>query len=515
MSAYTGVKIPSFYEQFYDKYHIEDIVENEFIILLDLGKIIQEIEYDVNIWNMHYDTEETYASIDVSGNSGVSVTDNNSTTDIISLESGNFTIEIDEEGKFLINNTIEWQFGDSDDPILTLTGYRGEIFPYMPESNINETLQFGTDIIESYNGTEQRIATRFSPDKSYSYKYYFTTSEYDTLEHLFLQQQTKLYIPLWVWSTRSSVDLPQVGDTKNILCDTIGRGMVAGDNILIWDSASNNEVVTIDAISDTDIDFVETLTGTYTKPYVIPIKQTIISAPKKTMFPLHKKGFYEFTYRIVEPKQIDTYSPTNRLNYIPLIYDCNFFDSNTQSNAILNGNQIIDFNTGKLSVKPFWTVPKEVKSFGWYKNTYATIYKLYELLHYLRGRQKIMYMPSFQADFILSEDLVINYRGRNTFSAVDNNNRDIFNSGRRNAFVIFYNSTRYVSEITAIKLIEEGVERISFDPEFVSVGGVTIPAGTPVSWLIPYRLESDTITLNWNFSHEVSIQTQVREVNND
>jgi len=504
MTAFAGVKIPSYADDLYEKYHIE--YDGEFISLIAIGRIEYDAKYDLKVWNLFYDADKTYSSIDVAGNAGVSVVDNNSSTTIVSLENNEFELYITETGKYLINNTITWDF-PSGDPVLTLTGTRGVILPYRPEREITESLKFATDIIESYDGDEQRIPMRFSPEQAFTFKYYLESGDYDSLELIFLLQNTKFYIPIWTMKTRTADNLPYSTPLR-VRCDTTGRGFTIGDSIIIWDAKTNYEVVTVSAVDATYLEFTETLTGTYTKPYVIPIRQTFIEGTTKSVFTKHKEGYYNFNYKIAEPLIITGYLPTYSLNSIPIIYDYNHYDGDTNTSNFKTGNQFIDFNTGLVNVKPFWTVPKEIKGFGWYKNTFAEIYELYQFLHYIKGRQKVFYAPTFYGDFQLSSA----YTSTDTYIDVVNNGQDeLYNSDRRNAIVVWLNGTAYPRQINSIIENTDGTLRVTLASAF----GVNLASGSYGSWLVPYRLDSDTIELKWDMVGEIKISTTFCEINNN
>lgn len=509
MTVFAGVKIPSYADDLYEKYHIE--INGIFIDSIAYGKLDNDVKYDLKLWNMFYDATKTYTGVTVTGSAGCSLVDSNLSYAIKSLAFQSYiALTMYENGGYLINNSIVWDWVGGATTTLTTTGSRGIIFPYMPEAQIKEILKFSTDIIESYNGLEQRIPMRYSPEQVFSFKYYLKTTDYDAFELIFLQQNTKFYIPIWTMSTRTADNLPY-SIPQTVRCDITGRNFKVGDSILIWDSKSNYEIVTVTAVGmddpNSDFQFAETLTGTYTKPYIIPIKQTFIEGKSKTQYAMHKVGFYEFNYKISEPCIITGYTPAYSLNSIPIIYDSNFFDSDTTQSSSQTGNKFIDFNTGIMNVKPFWTKPKEIRTFGWYKDNFTDIYQLYQLFHYLKGRQKVFYMPTFQADF----ELTTAYTSTDTFINVVNNGQDeLFSSTGRNAITMWYNGTPYTKQITAITENVDGTLQVTIASAF----GNNFPVATYGSWLVPYRLNEDTIEIKWDFTGQIYVKTSICEVNN-
>ncbi len=301
---------------------------------------------------------------------------------------------------------FDFEFGEAD---LQFLATLADILPIVPDAPIVEKLEWLTNMLDSYDGSEQRIALRYRPRRTLSTTLSLLndTDRRNLLNKLFKTTNLDIYAPSWQYQSRLKV-ATVVADNK-IYTNTARADLRGGERVLILTKAGEYFLYTIDAV------FVDYVTITTAFAQVIPKGSTVTGAfagrfPNKTGLAMGAiRGQSQIAILIRESRdQVafpdDAYAlPT--FNGLPLV-DRNALAAGEANEAIDGGIQVVDNQTGKPQYYTAWAYP-----FIEGKRQFL-IQRIFEpdelelwrnLLDHCRGKQKPFYLPTYREDLVYME----------------------------------------------------------------------------------------------------------------
>lgn len=221
----------------------------------NLGFIFNDQHLTVEVWN-NYPAAQTLQTITVSGPDGITVS--NSYTLPASMPTSAsylFTVNALVDGGPVIQNTVTWGFmGGISGTDLTLNGIRLVPFPISPDwgQGIIEHYGYNTQLITSYDGTEQRIQLTATPARALEFTAMTETAvDVAILTALMYGWQSKVFgVPIWMDMQQAGAALAPGGtvitvDTTNM---DLGSGLV-----MLWSNSQTWEAFAIDSSTSSSI----------------------------------------------------------------------------------------------------------------------------------------------------------------------------------------------------------------------------------------------------------------------
>lgn len=157
------------------------------------------------------------------------------------LQSRIYDILVDAAGPPRADNFIRWDFDGTTEPTLHITGLRLLPFTISPDwdKGIDDVVAYATDVMRSYDDTEQRMMLRAHPNRALSYvAAALDDRESGLLNSLLWAWQARSYgVLLWMDGRSLLADVAAGADT--ILVDTTQMGLVVGDTVIIITNAFN------------------------------------------------------------------------------------------------------------------------------------------------------------------------------------------------------------------------------------------------------------------------------------
>lgn len=172
------------------------------------------------------------------------------------------------------------------------------------------------------------------------------------------------------------------------------------------------------------------------------------------------------------------------------------------------GVSVIASTVGKRLVLDRWGVPSVVRSFSWLAFDRPAIAALKAFLARRKGRVVPCWIPSDQADLVLSQEasagssaLVIRRIGyaQHVFPT---------GSGRRHLYVSKQDGTLQPLAVTSALDNLDGTESLGVSPALDQ----RLPAGTALGYLVLCRLESDAVRLAFTTPHTCEAQLSFVEL---
>lgn len=478
----TAIKSKCYFDDYYNRFHLSTK-------LIDVGNLAAVKIVNVEIWSAYVVTQQlnSISKINADGIVIGEPVGNEAPVIYNALEAMTYVFNILIAGSPKIDASIVFNFASSA-PLVAVIGNRVVVWPYKPNYPFKESLEWKTDIIQSYN-REQRIALRDAPRQSVNFESVISASDFSKAKAIAFQWAHRVFgVPIWT-------DMRFVGSLNNgamyIDVDTTKADFRSDDLVLIWESNSSYVVVSSTTITTSRINLKDPLLSARSKAYVVPVRfgfsfsgiqfsrdaDCIIKALTDFDVTNNKNLNYDIGLPKYKSLQvlIDDVMSTEAISD-KYIRSTDIFD---------NGSGIIDVDTTtnyiniitKVSIRGF------SKSDAWrYKQFFSSLY----------GRQKTFFIPSRTDDFIIADNIQINDTAIKIQSIG-------FTQYYDNQFFMLKTDTgiMYYSRIISSIELGGGLEQLNIESAF----GIYIPIASVVQACIlkHVRLDSDKI----DFTHSV------------
>lgn len=365
----------------------------------------------------------------------------------------------------------------------------GSRFLFIPRSEMVEFVSFMTDVITSRNGTEQRRSLRKYPRISISTSWI----EHEIEKQNKVKNQTTSngghILGNGFWHMAQRIDTPTTG-TNIIYVDTTTSTYEAGSYVVLWDIESDDhEILRIDSVADTQITTLSNIENTYAKAMVAPYFFMINATPM--VWHEHQNHTeFEFEGITTVPLDVSAYTFNTLYGGVGVFpYQCNIYEKSSIPIEIENNYYEFDSYTGSLSKVGLWDSSKRTIQVGIHAKTRAECWELRQLLYYLRGRQKTVWIPTFNTDFVATADL----SGTSITCSNNGYSQYIFSADTIFNHIGIYESgeSPVYAEIT--NAVESGDSQTLTISESVSA----IKEDVNLCLLVLSRLNSDTIEIEW------------------
>lgn len=413
------------------------------------------------------------------------------------------SLNVDQVGPPNIDGDVIFDY-DIRDIALPVTGTRVILFPYMPQREFIETLQWKTDIIKSADGTEQRIALRRYPRQGIAYDYVMRDDEdLSTIRTLLTEWQPRVFgVPLWWWARKLTADAA-LGSTSVTVSTIDNADFRVGSLIMIVQPDPNDltkllsDVLEIDSFGSPDniINFTSATTqafSTVSGALAVPVLPCLLPG----QVTLNRAGdFHEFTLQFLSTDNIVDLADASTFSTYqgkPVIDDPNFMAGRAYRETLTHKNTRLDFGVGRIDA--FSTQLLGVNTFPkrWINNDNLSEWQVRGLLYALRGRQQNFFLTTFQNDMELTaaiSSLQSNIDIKNIGYTNFIRNRDPF----RDIEIVKTDGTTIRRRITGSVAVDSDTERLTLDS---AVGvDVAIADLDRISYLQLQRFATDTLRI--------------------
>lgn len=500
----TGVVAPGYIDIFYNKVHVSPPE-------LNVGNLTSEVIRTVELWNA-YLTPTTFNSITGTDEAVTINADSELPVAIPPLAFFNLTVNVGVLGPPNVDVSYMFDFSTDDDHEFRVFGRRVVVIPMSHnwKSSCVETLEFKTDIIESYNSTEQRVSLRERPRRTLKTRVRsLDGGKSRKISNLLYGWLPRVYgVPLWNDITRTTVDYFQ--GVSVLMCSTEGRDFVLGGLVVIMDPNESYETAVISGITPTSITLQVPFNNNWSKgARVCPIAIG------------HIKGNATVNYKTdnildvslpwdIRPQDdfIETYSTAEFAEYkgIEVLFKKPDWSkpvtTRMSSDAIL-----IDNSQGPM----IWDLKKETADLVQMMTLTSFSRSEYEEIRSFilrrKGRLKPFYMPSHTSDFtIANEDGLSDVQ---TVIEVINDDYVVFTEQRATIVIYTRGNDPLLRSIEDVSL-SEGVASLALD-EAIGVN-VQYDDIVKISYLNLCRLDADKVAFEWFTDGVCKVKIAAKEV---
>lgn len=491
--AVSVKKAPSFLDDYYYRIHVLPGT-------LELGNLLSTQTRQVEVWNS-YPSDQLLSSITASGVDGITMESvANPPTIFNELESRTYTLTISTNGSPVISATYSFNF-PSDHPTLGITGRRVVMWPWMPQINHEEKMEWKTDILPSFNN-EQRLALRTSPRQEFTFTFQMGPEQYSKAKAICTQWSQRVYgIPVWSELTRVG---PLAAGSTQVVFDTSNADYRDNDIIILWESDTKfSAVETLEVLSDR-INLKLPTEVSYSDVYVAPLRFARTYNGTSFKRNSHDITVVSSTFTVTQNKDLGA-----SVGYIQ------YRGRDVLLEPLLALEDISERISRSLDLFDNGSGPVFVDIQGKYvRNTKVVVFdtldrterwKARKWIHSRRGKQKSFWIPSWNRDLILLEDA-----GSTSSSIVVKSIGYSLYYGVTDIMIQKKDGSRILSRVLSSSTDASGNEVLNLSSQL----GVSVLVSSVdfICFLSLVRFDTDSIQLKHTYSGRATTNIPVVEV---
>lgn len=211
---------------------------------IDAGVVVPGEEFNFELWHS-FTSPKQLTGLTQTGAFGIEL-EGVTSGSMASFESFDYKISLNQANG-LVDYRAAFDFGSGTEYSFILTASIALVMPEridwstQPEMSI----QYLTEIIEAFDGTEQRIALRDTPRCSLSYLYSMTDEQQYQFDNKLATSSTSMLVPLWPLQCRLSRGIA-VGDARISLADVSAH--LAGSENLLVSEHDRHEILPVESV---------------------------------------------------------------------------------------------------------------------------------------------------------------------------------------------------------------------------------------------------------------------------
>jgi hypothetical protein len=387
------------------------------------GNIITQVDQDIEIYNAYRDDSKSLTSITNNVTPGVefpeisppvvmgpqtsilgaATTDNSGGTGLGTLDLT--IVRALQQGLPTFSGTTVFVFSGANSPLLTLSGTRIVLIPFQFESDLDEILEFLTDVMESISGKEQRVALRGFPRQFFEVTYALDGVDRRRMSALLFDWQSKTFgLPLWHEEVRTTAAV-SIGTTSYPVTGADEVDFRVGGLAAIIDDSNTFDVINISAVTATTITASDPSVNAYPAgTSLMPVRVAVVRGAVPSSRALVNLEQFRTEFQVTDNDTGALSGSTtpgfwSTYNSRVLFDDCNVADSGVDQERTLRV-YTQDNRTGKIEVSSAWGRGKLSTLKGFTARSRSDLLALRKLFIALQGRLKAFYLPTDHEELV-------------------------------------------------------------------------------------------------------------------
>lgn len=500
-----GAAVDSFRDDWYYRIHI---VPNP----IDVGNLAQDQQRQVEVFNAWF-VDKTLSSVLARDDGGLTLTQPVVTPyDYRLLESQFYDLSITTKGPAVIDAGYKFNFG-AESPELIVNGRRVVLWPFKPNGrrSMLDRLNWKTEVLGHYDGSEQRRKLRKYPRRSLEYRMTIAAADRQLLAPLLVGWQSRNYVlPLWMDGSFLTADAGL--GSNQLMVDDVGPGWVDDDFAVLFKSPTQHEVVEVESVNGNQVTLKRDLVATWpagtrvypARPAWLNPEQNITRVTTAINDAVLR---WEIRQERMQPpaNALPEYRGAPVLEDMPNGREAVPYEWRRALARLDNGTGIPDVRD-----KNDWASTRESFLYTWPDRENIRYWQ--GLLYGFAGRLNGFWSPTWVDDMTL---VAVVASGAVSFDIVNIGYARLIASGEgwRDLRIALRDGTLLYRRILAATEISESVERLTLD----AAPGLEInPADIRlISFLQWSRLDADLIEMQWHTSAVVESRLPVRRIKDE
>jgi hypothetical protein len=463
---------------------------------VELGNLVSAQTRLVYVWNGFFESK-TVSSFSGVNTEGITVEEPYETPyALVPFQQVVYEFQVSLEGPAALDATYTIVV-DGVDYVIEVTGSRAVLWPFGPNwgSPVLESLEWFTNVIVAYSGSEQRICLRSIPRRRLEFDFCAKLEESQRLDNILWGWQNRSFaVPIWQYKCKLTG--PAAAGAVSIPLVTTSSGFVVGQTAVLMRSADYYEVIEIDAVASNSITPKRALeldwsAGDVIYPVAISNFESNVALDRRTSNVTVGRAIF-----LADPGQTDPFVPataaTDVYNSKEIVLQQPHWRGGIDSSSEFPFERV-DSNTGPLNNSATRDTAMLNKRFIWHLSSRAEVASFRAFLGRCKGRNRSFYVPSWNDDFTLTQTV--------SPAAVTMFVKDIqyFNlvgtdPARAHLMIRLKDGSRFFRPINSI-----GRTGNELSINFVTALGVEMNTTNckQISVVMLYRFESDRTTFQW------------------
>jgi hypothetical protein len=503
-AGWTGAADRTFRDDWYHRIHVLPAA-------IDFGNIVSPVSHPVEVWNAFF-SPISLAAMEVAGADGVSLTGQPPPPLVYGgLASRVYTVAASTQGSPVLSARYVFRFSNGASSKLTVSGRRVVVFGLAPNwaGGITERLAWLTDVLESYDGSEQRIRLRSIPRRSFEFQLDLAGHDVRVLETLLHAWAARVFaVPVWTDPTVLTAPL-SAGATAVRVSDAANADYHAGGLVAFWSDNQHHEVGEILSLAGNALTLKQPLSrGWPAGTRVFPARFARLDGDVVVAHPTDALASARVRFEVEDPSPVPAIDgPSTYQGYRVLAWRPNRIEDLTDTWR--RKLALLDYGTGPVTLDDLSGHPVVGKRLRFTFGNRATIQAFRAWLHARLGRAVPFWLSSGQSDVEVTrpihaadQHLSVKNIGYARYLATPTIRRDL---------VIHATGGR-----TDYRRITGGSE-ISADEELLTLDStlgvmLAVQDVLRISFLDLVRLEADAQELFWETDGIVQAVLEVRTV---
>lgn len=487
---------------------------------LVLGNILADQTRSFEVFNAYRGATKTIATLVQDGTTGITITagDPSPPVAIGAYKSEHYTLTISRVGPVRLIAHYVFGMASGESLSLLVTGNRAIVWPYIPQGAFREVHEFMTDVIESDDGSEQRMSLRDVPRQSYTYRYKFADEELNARAENLLVDWAARVFALPIWQDHTTLTAQATAGAGNVtlnVASTTDRDFRAGAGELVLLYAGEFSFEALEVVSFTSTTITVSIGPGSTWPAgtrVVPIRLSfLIGQPRQRTWPTRARDL-QLSFEANTMRGYPDDASFSSYLGSPVFVDSMRLASGAQDRAFALKVERMDSGTGRAfqdSSKRF--LPLSMAFLADFESR-TEQWRLKRFLHARRGKFKSFWLPTWRAELAVHSTAIaptntIFVKAAKYSDHAWNANRQ----SRQHLMIEYANGQRDFRRVTAAALTSPGVlETLTLDSNVsqdVSVANVV-----RIAFLLRVRLSNDSIEFNHDYAYNGEVGIAVTEV---
>lgn len=488
--THVGFSGPEFgFLDFYNRVHIQ-------YTHINLGAVVSSQTVPFTVFNAFF-VPRTLNDITAENDTGLVLTQPGTPPYSFNpLEEKSYSLAVSAIGPATVDAVYTFDF-DNRDYLMEVTGIRVIGWRWEPNwsPGIRERLAWLTDVMTSYDSSEQRRPLREWPRQYWEFTFDLTDNERRIFQNVLHNWGARIWA-LPIWPDLDVLTTTVAAGSTTFPVDTRTRQYREGELIILISPANDrHETLEVDSFTDTEVTTTQPSTlewGPGTRVYPARLAK-LENAPQLSAW-LRNYSYGSAQFRCEDGASFDSLTESVTYRGYPVLTDEPEWRSDP-SVAYARKQSIIDLEIGRVTTVDEAEIPWEIFANNWVCLNRTEADRMRKWLYARRGRAKSLWVPTFMDDLVVKEtitDVATNIDFENCGIA-PYGNQEI---GRRDIRIELVDGTVFYRRIANPVVIDDETERVSIDTPL----GVTVtPAEVlRVSWMALCRLDADSIEIAWS-----------------
>lgn len=384
---------PSFLDDYYYRVHVRPGV-------IELGNLLSTQVRDVEVWSAYFEPQ-LLSSLSQVGTDGITLTQPQvPPTSFAALEARTYVLNISTNGAPVIDALYTFNF-PGDSPTLTVTGRRVVVWPFVPQTEHRETLEWFTDILPSF-GVEQRIALRTAPRQSFNHEFQLDEYQYSRAKAIATQWAHRVYgLPVWSELTRLG---PVPMGTTELMFDTSNADYRPDDIVIVWESDEHFVAAECTDVLADRVVLKLPLEQSYQNAYAAPLRFARTFEGMQFRRRAHDVVTASATFQVTANKDLGASVGLPQYRGKDVLTDRTILVGDLVERI---SRSIDEFDNGSgpiaVDIKNDWVNYARAITFDTLDR--AARWSARKWIHSRRGRQKAFWLPSWNPDLVILDDV--------------------------------------------------------------------------------------------------------------